>query len=226
MSGMAQVFNIPGLDKDKILRIFAQWGVYALMGAVSTFLLCIVGLFLGGGFTDPPLPEADKRVLISDIIPIEPEKRELEVELETEIPKLDVNMDNPLEVETPPLDIQYVINPNLEVGVAVPAPPSMRGDTIFGVHQLETQPRLVSAPPPTYPRQAYRMKREGVVRVRIVLDKDGNVISSRLLPGDDVEMFGAATLEAIKRWRFTPGKIGNRAVMCEVEVPVEYNMNR
>lgn len=226
MSSTAQMFNIPDLGREKILRLVAHWGVYALFGLAATILLLIIGLFLGGAFTPPPAPDTASKMLIADIIPIEPEKREIEIELETEIPKLDVNMDNPMEVDTPPLDIQYTINANLDVGVAVPAPPAMSGNTVFGVHQLETQPRIVHAPPPIYPRRAQQMRRAGVVRVRIVLDKEGKMVSSRLLPGDDVEMFGAATMDAVKKWRFTPGKIGNRPVMCEVEIPVEYNPNR
>lgn len=226
MSSAAQMFNTPDLDEKKLLRIAAHWGGYLAAGTLATFILCIVGLFLGGGLTEPPLPDAGSRAVIADVIPIEPEKKIIEVELETEIPRLDINMDNPLETPPPPLNINYTINPNLEIGVAVPAPPGMSGDTVFGVHQLETQPRIVHAPPPVYPRRARQMRREGVVRVRIVLDKEGKMVSSRLLPGEDAELFGEATLEAIKRWRFTPGKIGNRAVMCEVEIPVEYNMDR
>lgn len=226
MAGTAQMFNSPDFDRPRLLKLLSRWGAYLLAGAGATLLLCVVGLFLGGGFLEPPVPTDKRSALIADIIPIEPEKKIIEVELDTEIPKLDVNMDNPMEVETSPLDIQYTINANLEVGVAVPAPPAMGGNTVFGVHQLETQPRIVHAPPPAYPRRAQQMKKEGVVKVRVVLDKEGKIVSSRLLPGDDVELFGAATLEAVKRWRFTPGKIGNRPVMCEVEIPVEYNLNK
>lgn len=226
MFGSAHMFNMPDFGKEKLVSLLSRWGVYLLAGVLATFALCVIGLFLGGGFLEPPVSGEKNRTLIADVIPVEPEKKVVELELDTEIPRLDVNMDNPVELETPPLNIQYTINANLDIGVAVPAPPGMGGNTVFGVHQLETQPRIVHAPPPAYPRRARQMRREGVVRVRVVLDKEGKIVSSRLLPGENAELFGAATLEAVQRWRFTPGKIGNRPVMCEVEIPVEYNLNR
>ncbi len=226
MPASAQMFNLPDFGREKLAALCSRWGLCLLAGVLATFALCVIGLFLGGALLDPPLPGEKNRVLIADTIPIEPEKKIIELELDTEIPRLDVKMDNPMEVETPPLNIQYTINANLDVGIAVPAPPAMSGNTVFGVHQLETQPRIVHAPPPQYPRRARNMRREGVVRVRVVLDKEGKILSTRLLPGEDTEIFGAATLEAVQRWRFTPGKIGNRAVMCEVEIPVEYNLDK
>lgn len=238
MSNTAQMFNIPDLDGKKLCKLLLHWSSYLFIGVLATFLFCVIGLFLGGGFIEPPVPEAKIRHVVTDTIVIEPEKKLVKVELTSEIPRMDVSMDTQVEMEMPPLNINYTINANLTVGVMVPAPPLARGDsgssfgmaidgnTVFGVHQLETQPRIVHAPPPVYPRRAMQMKREGVVLVRIVLDKEGNMVSSRLLPGDDVEFFGPATLEAVKRWRFTPGKIGNRPVMCEVEIPVEYNLSR
>ena len=58
--------------------------------------------------------------------------------------------------------------------------------------------------PPVYPRQALEDEIEGTVRVRITVDTDGRVKSAEVIESTPAGVFDAATLAAVKRWRFQP----------------------
>ncbi|MCC8190297.1 MAG: energy transducer TonB [Planctomycetes bacterium] len=210
-------------------RALVRWLSQLGLGFAVTVALFTAGLFLGDAVAEMPAVASPKPVPVSDVVIPEPEEEivEFQFQVETDIPRVDIEMDTPIDVEPPPVQLDFAINPNLNIGIAIPAPPKgiRHSDKIYGVFELETPPRKSYAPPPAYPRNARRLNRQGVVQVKVKLDRDGNVISADLLPGKDVEMFGAATLEAVRKWRFTPGRIGKRPVMCEIEIPVEFTIN-
>jgi TonB family protein len=66
--------------------------------------------------------------------------------------------------------------------------------------------------PPVYPRQALEDEIEGTVRVRITVDTDGRVKSAEVIESTPAGVFEAATLAAVKRWRFKPAEVNGRAV--------------
>jgi TonB family protein len=66
--------------------------------------------------------------------------------------------------------------------------------------------------PPVYPRQALEDGIEGTVRVRINVDTDGRVKSAEVIESTPAGVFDAATLAAVKRWRFKPAEVNGRAV--------------
>ena len=221
-----------------VTRTLCRRTAYAGAGLGVTILLFSAGLFLGGGIAESPVIRTVKAVPVSDTIVPEPEEEIFELPEEMELPQVDVDMDILQDVVPPSIEMDFAVNTNLDVSIAVPAPPVMEspvqavappagdmGNKIYGAFQLETPPRLLHASPPAYPRQAKRNNLQGVVRVKVVLDKSGGIVSTDLVPGPHTGVFGAATLEAVRKWRFTPGKIGNRPVMCEVEIPVEFNLD-
>lgn len=66
--------------------------------------------------------------------------------------------------------------------------------------------------PPVYPRQALEEQIEGTVRVRITVDTDGRVKSAEVIESTPAGVFDAATLAAVKRWRFKPAEVNGQAV--------------
>jgi TonB family protein len=66
--------------------------------------------------------------------------------------------------------------------------------------------------PPVYPQQALEDEIEGTVRVRITVDTDGRVKSAEVIESTPAGVFDAATLAAVKRWRFKPAEVNGRAV--------------
>jgi TonB family protein len=55
---------------------------------------------------------------------------------------------------------------------------------------------------PVYPPEAKAKKISGMVIVEAVVDKEGNVISTRIIEGDKI--FWQSALTAIKAWKFEP----------------------
>ncbi len=151
------------------------------------------------------------------------------------------------------LRVDYALSPIRNMGVQVPAPPVFvessagtsgasgdsgagmgfgggigdgAGEGAYSTGELDAQPRLMHSPAPVYPQQAKRQRREGEVLVRLILDREGRVIDCRVLPGKDEDLFGQATLDAVRRWRFTPGTRGGANVFTRVDVPVVFALER
>lgn len=61
---------------------------------------------------------------------------------------------------------------------------------------------LISSPTPDYPPAASQAHVEGEVRVRAVVDREGNVINARVVSGP--ELLRDASLQAVQHWRFRP----------------------
>lgn len=110
-------------------------------------------------------------------------------------------------------------NPQAQSGLGRPAENSFHREG-----DLDTPPRAVYAPAPEYPAQARRNRREGRVVVRVLLDERGRVVRGQILPGADAESFGRAALDAVRRWRFTPGLKDGSPVRAEVEVPILFRI--
>lgn len=217
-------------------------------GLVITLLLFSAGLLLADTRTDLPAGFGEMhgvQIAYSPLPELHSQPEEVQPETTPQMPQTEMKVEMPMEIEMPPVDVQFEVNAALDIGLAVPNPPVMETpvapmaapvavsapaapafdpNKIFGAGQLEIPPRLLHASPPAYPPQAMRAGRQGVVMVKVVLDREGRIVSTDLVPGPDVAQFGSATLDAVRRWRFSPGKIGDRTVMCEVIVPVEFNI--
>ncbi len=62
---------------------------------------------------------------------------------------------------------------------------------------------------PVYPAMARNMRVGGVVRVDLVVDESGSVLSANAVQGP--EMLKRAAMEAVKQWKFRPVMIGGQA---------------
>ncbi|AAS96863.1 energy transducer TonB [Nitratidesulfovibrio vulgaris] len=100
------------------------------------------------------------------------------------------------------------------------------GGTGAGTGGYDRGPRAVYTPRPPYPREALHKGAEGVVMVRLLLDPSGRVVQSRIAGGDMADIFAETTLETVERWRFKPCGRQGRNVSCEVEIPVEFRIDR
>ena len=63
-------------------------------------------------------------------------------------------------------------------------------------------PRLVSDAAPRYPLTALNRKIEGNVRVSFTIQADGRVAGATVVSATPADIFDAAALAAVKRWRF------------------------
>jgi len=78
------------------------------------------------------------------------------------------------------------------------------------------------SPPPLYPEQARRERREGVVRVRARVSEDGRVSDVRVQKTSGHSDLDRAAVEALTTWRFSPARRGGRPVARNIVLPFRF----
>jgi len=76
--------------------------------------------------------------------------------------------------------------------------------------------------PPVYPVLARRRGWEGTVMLEVDVKSDGTVLGVRVQSGSSYGLLDQAALEAVRRWRFTPGSRDRIPVATKVIVPVHF----
>jgi protein TonB len=80
---------------------------------------------------------------------------------------------------------------------------------------------------PDYPEIARKAKVVGSVLLLIVIDQEGRVGSIEVLDAPDSRFgFDLAAIEAVKRWRYRPARLGGRPVAVQASVRVEFTLAR
>ncbi len=142
------------------------------------------------------------RVPIPDPTPDEPEPVR-QYEPEEEIP------DTPL-----PADAVFG-------DIGPPPPPEDEGPIRVG-GQLK-EPRRIKYVDPVYPEIARRARVSGPVILEVVLDKEGNPKSVKVLRGLSMGLTEAA-VEAVKQWKWEPSTLNGRPVEVIIIVTVNFRL--
>ncbi len=88
---------------------------------------------------------------------------------------------------------------------------------------FDTPPVVVKQVYPVYPELARQAELEGVVMLKVGIDESGQVKEAlvvRSVPGLD-----EAALDAVRQWRFTPGKQRDVPVPVWIVVPIRFSLN-
>ena len=93
----------------------------------------------------------------------------------------------------------------------------------FDVADLEKRPEPVSQVAPTYPAELRKAKVEGVVTLIFVLDETGRVEDPRVENSSRAE-FEKPALDAIRKWRFSPGQKDGQPVRTYIRVPMRFRV--
>lgn len=166
----------------------------------------------------------------ADLPPPPPPPEEPEEEKEPEEPPPDIAE------EAPPMDLsqlELALNPGAGDGFGDviarltsidAAAAQMDADAIFSSSDLDQMPRAVFQPPPDYPADLRKRRIEGTVYVVFVVDKNGRVanpaVQAPVHPALD-----SAALQAVRRWRFEPGRRRGQAVQFKMRVPITFNVS-
>jgi len=97
------------------------------------------------------------------------------------------------------------------------------GEDAFDVADLEKRPEPVSQVAPQYPAELRKAKVEGLVTLVFVLDETGRVEDPRVENSSRTE-FEKPALEAIRKWRFSPGMKDGAAVRTYIRVPMRFRV--
>ncbi len=63
---------------------------------------------------------------------------------------------------------------------------------------------------------------EGKVLIQAEIDREGNVSEIKVLESSGFQVLDDASLETLKKWKFTPAKIGNKFVDDTLNIPVKF----
>ena len=81
-----------------------------------------------------------------------------------------------------------------------------------------------STPPPVYPDFAREARIDGSVLVHVLVGKDGQVETIKLIKG--ITGLNEAAIDAVKKWTYTPAMQNGEPVAAWIAVPVVFQMGR
>jgi TonB family protein len=96
-------------------------------------------------------------------------------------------------------------------------------DAPITVAGSEAQANLLSRVTPTYPKAAKLAKIQGVVKLGVVISKEGVPTDIRVVSSPDDDLTQSA-LEAVRQWRYKPVLLNGEPVEILTEVIVNYTL--
>jgi TonB family protein len=90
------------------------------------------------------------------------------------------------------------------------------------VSQGVTQGMVISKAPPTYPPDAKAARIQGSVIIGVIIGKEGNVQSARLVSGHP--LLAPAAMDAVKQWKYRPYLLNGQAVEVDTQVTVNFTL--
>jgi protein TonB len=94
-------------------------------------------------------------------------------------------------------------------------------EDIFSMAELDQVPRVMFQPAPQYPPELKKKKIQGTVYVLFIVDQEGRVRDPKIQKSDNTA-FDVPAMNAVKKWRFEPGKVGGKAVQFRMRVPLTF----
>jgi len=137
--------------------------------------------------------------------------------------------DRRLKIETP--DPEAIEAPPPPRPARRPAAMTIDGTGLDRVNQpssmagADVPPRPLSTNrSPLYPPEALRENRQGRPMVKILVSREGTVLSAEIYTSSGAPSLDSAALAAIRSWRFTPPQRDGMAIEKEVLVPVRFRI--
>jgi protein TonB len=94
-------------------------------------------------------------------------------------------------------------------------------DRIFDLSQLDQTPVVRIQQQPTYPFEMRRAGLMGEVNIGFIVDTSGNVRDPYVISATHLE-FEVAALQAIKKWKFSPGRKNGRNVNTRMSEDIAF----
>jgi protein TonB len=95
---------------------------------------------------------------------------------------------------------------------------------VYSQGELDRAPKVLKMVKPEYPLLAKRAGREGVVKLRFLVTKDGQVTSIKVLSAPAGLGFEEAAVAAVKQWRFEQPTVKGRAVAAWIVQSIRFQL--
>ncbi len=106
-------------------------------------------------------------------------------------------------------------------GCATAPSASEKAAVAFDYSKLDKPPQTRFMARPEYPPELRLAGVEGYAIVDFIVGTDGAVKGAFVAKASD-ERFGPAALEAVQKWKFTPGELKGAVVECHMQVPIRF----
>ncbi len=88
----------------------------------------------------------------------------------------------------------------------------------------EAVPLYKENPAPVYPLQAKKRGYEGIVILEVLVTKDGRAGKVSVFQSSRYYLLDKAAVLSVKKWRFEPGKRGDKMVDMPVKIPIRFKL--
>ncbi len=96
---------------------------------------------------------------------------------------------------------------------------------VVGEDGKEIEVTRVFYSPPTYPRNAIRLGREGYVLIEFDVDTDGAVLDPYVIESEPTGVFERAGIKAVRKWLYSPPSFNGVSVKVnDVRARVIFNL--
>lgn len=90
--------------------------------------------------------------------------------------------------------------------------------------EVEEPPVATERSPPRFPARARSLDQSGKVTVAFVVDIDGSVQDATVVLSEPAGVFDEAALEAVRSWRFSPGREAGQPVAVRVRQTLRFEL--
>jgi len=158
-----------------------------------------------------PKPELPDRITsLPEKIKIEPEKKPLK-NLDPEDPVAVTKLEAK-DHEKPPSAPAFPISVSTSLTTAPVEKPPV----------IKAYPKYRQNPSPLYPNAARRRGYQGTVILDVRIDIEGKVEELKVSTSSGFPMLDRSAEDSVRKWRFVPGKRGEKTVEMWVQVPVKF----
>ncbi|HET7358777.1 MAG TPA: TonB family protein [Rhodanobacteraceae bacterium] len=109
--------------------------------------------------------------------------------------------------------------------VATPAQPALQPVAPVADTPVQATLAYIEAPPPVYPMQARRLRLQGRVLLRVLVDAQGRPQQVLVQDSSGHRLLDRTAREQVLRyWRFRPAEVDGRRVRAWALIPVDFNL--
>ncbi|MGB8523166.1 MAG: TonB family protein [Candidatus Acidiferrales bacterium] len=133
-------------------------------------------------------------------------------------------VDTPPVIAKPPAPVEVVkgtVSVSASPFPSIRVPPEMKSQISKQGASLQLG-QLISRVEPVYPEDAERQRIEGVVKLHVIIDRDGNIQNIDQTTGPPLLV--AAAANAVRQWKYKPTSLGGQPVEAGVDVTATFRL--